>query len=115
MKVGESVGKYYDGAKLLSLMDINGNRPEIYMCTTNRTGGKTTFFGRLCANGWKRNAKNSAWFIVTIMNWTIVPTSSLRTSAGCSLTALRSPANDAQVVSSTNFSGMMNVADTQCH
>lgn len=54
MKVGESVGKYYDGAKLLSLMDINGNRPEIYMCTTNRTGGKTTFFGRLCANGWKK-------------------------------------------------------------
>ena len=35
---------YYDGTKLLSLLDINGNRPEIYMVTTNRTGGKTTWF-----------------------------------------------------------------------
>lgn len=42
--------KYYDGTKLLSLKDINGNKPEIYMCTTNRTGGKTTYFGRLCVN-----------------------------------------------------------------
>ena len=42
--------KYYDGTKLLSLTDINGNKPEIYMVTTNRTGGKTTYFGRLCIN-----------------------------------------------------------------
>lgn len=42
--------KYYDGTKLLSMSDINGNKPEIYMCTTNRTGGKTTYFGRLCVN-----------------------------------------------------------------
>ena len=32
------------------MLDINGNKPEIYMCTTNRTGGKTTYFGRLCIN-----------------------------------------------------------------
>lgn len=44
------MGKYYDGTKLLSMLDINGNKPEIYMCTTNRTGGKTTYFGRLCVN-----------------------------------------------------------------
>ena len=42
--------KYYDGTKLLSMLDINGNKPEIYMCTTNRTAGKTTYFGRLCIN-----------------------------------------------------------------
>lgn len=42
--------KYYDGTKLLSMLDINGEKPEIYMCTTNRTGGKTTYFGRLCVN-----------------------------------------------------------------
>lgn len=42
--------KYYDGTKLLSLSDINGEKPEIYMVTTNRTGGKTTYFGRLCVN-----------------------------------------------------------------
>lgn len=44
------MGKYYDGTKLLSMLDLNGNKPEIYMCTTNRTGGKTTYFGRLCIN-----------------------------------------------------------------
>ena len=42
--------KYYDGTKLLSMKDINGLKPEIYLCTTNRTGGKTTYFGRLCVN-----------------------------------------------------------------
>jgi hypothetical protein len=40
--------KYYDGTKLLSMLDLDGNKPEIYICTTNRTGGKTTYFGRLC-------------------------------------------------------------------
>ena len=39
--------KYYDGTKLLSMKDINGAKPEIYLCTTNRTGGKTTFFNRM--------------------------------------------------------------------
>ena len=46
--MGES--KYYDGTKLLSMKDRNGKKPEIYICTTNRTGGKTTFFGRWCVN-----------------------------------------------------------------
>lgn len=41
------MGEYYDGTKLLSMMDIDGNKPEIYMVTTNRTGGKTTYFGRM--------------------------------------------------------------------
>ena len=40
------MGDYYDGTKLLSLTDCNGNKPEIYMCTTNRSGGKTTWFNR---------------------------------------------------------------------
>lgn len=44
------MNKYYDGTKLLSMLDLNNNKPEIYMCTTNRTGGKTTYFGRLCVN-----------------------------------------------------------------
>lgn len=42
--------QYYDGTKILSMSDINGKKPEIYMITTNRTGGKTTYFGRLCIN-----------------------------------------------------------------
>lgn len=41
---------YYDGAKLLSLKDMYGKKPEIYICTTNRTAGKTTYFSRLCVN-----------------------------------------------------------------
>lgn len=41
---------FYDGTKLLSLLDINGNKPELYLCTSNRSGGKTTYFGRLLIN-----------------------------------------------------------------
>lgn len=44
------MSEYYDGTKLLSMKDINGVTPELYLCTTNRTGGKTTYFGRLCVN-----------------------------------------------------------------
>lgn len=39
---------YYDGTKLLSMSDLDGLKPEIFLCTTNRTAGKTTFFSRLC-------------------------------------------------------------------
>lgn len=55
------MSKYYDGTKLLSMRDINGNIPEIYMCTTNRTGGKTTYFNRLALN---RFIKNKDKFIL---------------------------------------------------
>lgn len=41
---------YYDGTKLLSLKDINGNTPEIYLCSGNNTAGKTTYFSRLVVN-----------------------------------------------------------------
>lgn len=41
---------YYDGTKLLSLKDINGKTPEVFMCTSNRTAGKTTYFNRLVVN-----------------------------------------------------------------
>ena len=41
---------FYDGTKLLSMKDINGNTPEIYMCTSNRSAGKTTYFGRYFVN-----------------------------------------------------------------
>lgn len=44
--------KYYDGTKLLSMRDINNEKPEIYICTTNRTGGKTTWFNRLLVRRW---------------------------------------------------------------
>ena len=44
---------FYDGAKLLSQKDLNGNTPEIFLCTTNRSAGKTTYFGRLMVNRFK--------------------------------------------------------------
>lgn len=42
--------QFYDGTKLLSMKDLNGLTPEIYICETNRTGGKTTYYNRLCVN-----------------------------------------------------------------
>lgn len=51
---------FYDGTKLLSMKDINGCKPEIYICETNRTGGKTTFYGRLCVNAWKKRGEKFA-------------------------------------------------------
>lgn len=49
--------KYYDGTKLLSLLDLDKKKPEIYIVTTNRTGGKTTFFGRLLVRRWEKDRK----------------------------------------------------------
>lgn len=46
----EEKPKYYDGTKLLSMKDINGNTPEIYIVTSNNTAGKTTYFNRYCVN-----------------------------------------------------------------
>lgn len=44
------MSKYYDGQTLLSMTDINGNKPEIYICTSNRTAGKTTYFNKYAIN-----------------------------------------------------------------
>lgn len=54
--------KYYDGTKLLSLNDINGNKPEIYLCTSNRTAGKTYFFSRMLVNAFIKKGKKFALF-----------------------------------------------------
>lgn len=37
---------FYDGTKLLSMRDLKGEKPEIYLCTGNRSAGKTTWFNR---------------------------------------------------------------------
>lgn len=47
--------QFYDGTKLLSLKDINGNTPELYMCTSNRSAGKTTYFERMLVNRFLKN------------------------------------------------------------
>lgn len=41
-----SKNNFYDGTKLLSMPDIDGQKPEIILCTTNRSAGKTTWFNR---------------------------------------------------------------------
>ena len=61
------MSRYYDGTKLLSMKDINGKTPEIFMCTTNRTGGKTTYFARLCVN--RFNEKGEKFCIVYRFNY----------------------------------------------
>ncbi len=48
---------YYDGTKLLSLKDKNGKEPELYICTSNRSAGKTTFFSRYLVNRWKKHGE----------------------------------------------------------
>ena len=54
------MAEYYDGTKLLSMMDINGNKPEIYICTSNRTAGKTTYFNRYAVKRFLNNREKFA-------------------------------------------------------
>lgn len=42
--------KYYDGTKLISLKDINGMDPDVYVCQGNRTAGKTVYYNSLLLN-----------------------------------------------------------------
>ena len=46
---------FYDGTKVLSIKDINGNQPELVIVTTNRSAGKTTWFNR--------------WFVKRFLNY----------------------------------------------
>lgn len=48
---------YYDGTKLLTMKDINGLTPEIFMTTSNRSAGKTTYFNRMLVNRFKKQGK----------------------------------------------------------
>ena len=49
------MSNYYDGSRLLSLKDLDGTQPEIFICTTNRTGGKTTYFNRKVFDDFLKN------------------------------------------------------------
>lgn len=51
---------FYDGGRLLSLSDMDGNKPEIYLCVGNRTAGKTFYFKRYCVNKFRREASKFA-------------------------------------------------------
>lgn len=51
------MSEFYDGTKLLSMQDIDGNKPEIYLTTGNRSIGKTTWFNRYCVKDFKTKGK----------------------------------------------------------
>lgn len=46
------MSEFYDGTKLLSLKDIRKKTPEIFISTSNRSAGKTTYFNKLAFNRW---------------------------------------------------------------
>ena len=54
---------FYDGTKLLSMTDLNGDKPEIYICTSNRSAGKTTWFNRYAVKKFvkEKNERNVRW------------------------------------------------------
>lgn len=51
------MAEFYDGTKLLSMRDINGDLPEIYISTGNRSIGKTTWFNRYAVKSFKEKHK----------------------------------------------------------
>lgn len=51
------MGDFYDGTKLLSLTDLNGLQPELYLTTGNRSIGKTTWFNRYAVKRFKEKHK----------------------------------------------------------
>ena len=53
----ENKSKFYDGTKLLSLTDIDGDKPEIIICTSNRSAGKTTWFNRYFVKRFKEHGE----------------------------------------------------------
>lgn len=56
------MSQYYDGTKILSLKDINGDDPDIYIITSNRSAGKTTFFARYFVNRFLKHGEKFALF-----------------------------------------------------
>ena len=51
------MSEFYDGTRLLSMTDINGNQPDIYLSTGNRSIGKTTWFNRYFVKDFKTKHK----------------------------------------------------------
>lgn len=56
------MSEYYDGVKILATKDLNGDTPEIFMVTSNRSAGKTTYFQRLMVNRFLKRGEKFAIF-----------------------------------------------------
>ena len=46
---------YYEGGRILSVNDANGNKPEVLMSCGNRTAGKTTYWNKYVTNIYKKH------------------------------------------------------------
>ena len=51
------MGKYYTGEKILSAVDLDGKKPEIYIIDGNKSAGKTVYFTRYCMKRAKENGE----------------------------------------------------------
>lgn len=51
---------YYNGTKLLNTLDLDGEKPELFLCVGNRSAGKTTFFNRWCINRFLKHGEKFA-------------------------------------------------------
>lgn len=54
---------YYDGKKLLEKTDLDGEKPEIYICTGNRAAGKSYYFKRFLIQQFLKNTENKFFII----------------------------------------------------
>lgn len=51
---------YYDGQRLCSMKDINGELPEIFIATSNRSAGKTVYYSKKCVEPWIKKREKFA-------------------------------------------------------
>lgn len=56
----EDNAMYYDGQKILSLKDINGNTPTYFFVDGNRASGKTTYFNKYVFNKFLKTGEKFA-------------------------------------------------------
>lgn len=51
---------YYDGTKLCKSKDLRGKTPEVFLCSGNRTSGKTTWFSKKMVDDFLNDGKKFA-------------------------------------------------------
>lgn len=54
------MSEFYDGCKLMSLLDLDKEPPSIYLCCGNRTAGKTYFFKRMMLRNFVKKGEKFA-------------------------------------------------------
>lgn len=54
---------FYTGEKLLSSLDVNKKKPELYLCTDLRSSGKTTFFVKMLTNRFLKTGEKFVYLV----------------------------------------------------